>query len=257
LLRVVVRPGPYGAIVARELRTWWRDGRRRPALVSILAASAILPISLSFTSGHSAAPNVSGQLVLGGFGFALAMSGTLTGILLCNQFGFDGSAFGFHLLSRVPGSTDLRARATAVSLIIVPVQVLVVTIVSVVTGTLRYLPIGLGVLGATVGTGLAAAAILSVMAPYALPQNDNPFTTNTGSGSMKGLFTLLALAASLVLSAPVTVTAILFARPPWTWPVLPVGIAYGLGAMLLGTYIAGDVLDRRAPEILTAVTPTR
>jgi ABC-2 type transport system permease protein len=38
VLRPVARPGPFGAIVAREARFWWRDGRRRAALVSILMA---------------------------------------------------------------------------------------------------------------------------------------------------------------------------------------------------------------------------
>jgi ABC-2 type transport system permease protein len=256
-LRHILRPGPYGAIVARELRSWWRDGRRRPALVSIIAASALLPITLSFTTGSSLAPNTSGPFVVGGFGFAVAMSGTLTGILLCNQFGFDGSAFASHLLSRVRGAVDLRARAAAVCLIVVPVQAAVLVAVCGVSGTLSYAPVGLGVLAATIGTGLATAAVLSVQAPYALPQNDNPFAANTGTGSVKGLLSMVALLAGLVLSAPVTVAGVVYSAPPWGWLTLPVGLAYGFGAMLLGTYIGGDILDKRAPEVLTAITPTR
>jgi ABC-2 type transport system permease protein len=38
---------------------------------------------------------------------------------------------------------------------------------------------------------------------------------------------------------------------------LAAGVAWGLGGLLLGTYIAGDILDRRGPEILMAVTPRR
>ena len=34
-------------------------------------------------------------------------------------------------------------------------------------------------------------------------------------------------------------------------------LAYGLGAAMLGGYLAGDVLDRRAPELLSAVSPRR
>src|SRR5262249_13228250 len=41
-LRRITRPGPFAAIVARERRFWWRDGRRRSAIVSIVVASAIL-----------------------------------------------------------------------------------------------------------------------------------------------------------------------------------------------------------------------
>ena len=37
----------------------------------------------------------------------------------------------------------------------------------------------------------------------------------------------------------------------------PVGLVYGLGAARLGSVVAGDVLDRRMPELLLAITPRR
>jgi ABC-2 type transport system permease protein len=43
----------------------------------------------------------------------------------------------------------------------------------------------------------------------------------------------------------------------WNWLALPVGLAYGGSAAWLGCYLAGDILDRRAPELLAAVTPRR
>jgi ABC-2 type transport system permease protein len=43
----------------------------------------------------------------------------------------------------------------------------------------------------------------------------------------------------------------------WPWVALPVGAGYGFAAAALGCYLAGDVLDRRAPELLAAVTPGR
>jgi ABC-2 type transport system permease protein len=253
------RPGPFSAIVAREVRFWWRDGRRRPALVSIVVASAVLPIALSFAgAGRSPVPDVAGGvLAVGGFSFAVTMSGTMTGMLLCNQFGFDGTAFVSHLLTRVSGALELRARAAAIALIIVPVQILVVVAVCLVTGAVAYLPVGLGVLAASVGAGLASAALLSVLAPYSLPESQNPFATSTGSGSMKGLFAFVALLATLVLSLPMTLAAILIPAPVWGWVLLAVGLAYGLGAVRLGTWLAGDLLERRGPEILVAVTPRR
>ena len=258
-LRRLVRSGPFAAIVARELRFWWRDGRRRPALVSIVVASAVIPVALGFAGGgRGPLPDVAGgALVAGGFSIAVTMSGTMTGMLLCNQFGFDGSAYVAHLLSRVPGALELRARATAIAVIIVPVQVMVVVTVCALTGALAYLPVGLGVLATSAGTGLATAALLSVLAPYALPQNENPFTTNAGSGSAKSLFAFLALLATLVLSTPISLAAVLLPAAVWGWAILLAGLAYGVAAVRLGTAIAGDVLDRRGPEILIAVTPRR
>lgn len=43
----------------------------------------------------------------------------------------------------------------------------------------------------------------------------------------------------------------------WPWLAVPVGAGYGLAAAALGCYLAGEVLDRRTPELLAAVTPGR
>jgi ABC-2 type transport system permease protein len=42
----------------------------------------------------------------------------------------------------------------------------------------------------------------------------------------------------------------------WLWLAFPVGLGYGLAAVALGSYLAGDVLNRR-PELLQAVTRRR
>jgi ABC-2 type transport system permease protein len=239
--------------VAREARFWWRDGRRRAALVSILMASAVLPIALNF--GHV---DQSAGFAAGGLSFAVTMAGTMGGMLLGNQFGFDGSAYAVHLLSRIRGATELRARATAIAVVAVPVQFAVVVAVAVVTGQMGLLPAGLGLLGASFGAAIAAAALVSVLVPYALPENSNPFAVNSGGGSAKGMISLVAMIGTLIVSMPIAIPVFLVGgSAPWTWALLAAGVAYGWGAAWLGTYIAGDVLDRRGPEILAAVTPKR
>jgi ABC-2 type transport system permease protein len=45
--------------------------------------------------------------------------------------------------------------------------------------------------------------------------------------------------------------------PVWWWIGLPVGLAYGAAAYLIGSGIAADLLDKRMPEVLAAVTPNR
>ena len=132
--------GPFAAIMARESRFWWRDGRRRAALVSILVASAVLPVVFSIGTGQSG-PDVTGGLSALGFTFAISMAGTMGGMLLGNQFGYDGSAYAAHLLSRVPGSTELRARAAAAALVTLPAQIAVVVAVAVL-GEPGHVPAG-------------------------------------------------------------------------------------------------------------------
>ena len=254
-LRGVVRPTAFGAILARESRFWWRDARRRASLVSILMASAVLPIALNLASSGAASRGRTSEL---GFSFAVTMAGTMGGMLLANQFGFDGNAYTAHLLAGVPGRVELRARAAAIALVAVPVQVVVVVAVTLLAGTPEQLPTGFGMLAASFGSAIAAAAVLSVLAPYALPENANPFAINSGGGSAKGMLALVALIGTLVISMPVLVAAFLLgSSAAGAWLVLAIGLAYGTAAALLGTYIAGDVLERRGPEVLVAVTPRR
>ena len=115
------------------------------------------------------------------------MSGTMGGMLLGNQFGYDGSAYAAHLLSRVPGSIELRARAAAVALVALPVQ-----IAGRGGGRDRRRPgrvtcrPGWACLAASFGAAVAAAALLSVLAPYPLPENANPFAMNSGARQREG-----------------------------------------------------------------------
>lgn len=180
------------------------------------------------------------------------------GMLLGNQFGFDGNAYAAHLLAQVPGRVELRARAVAIAMVAIPVQVAVVVAVTVLAGKLGQLPAGLGMLSASFGSAVAAAAVLSVLAPYALPENTNPFAINSGGGSAKGMLAFVAMIGTLIVCMPVVVAAYLVgSSSAGPWLVLAGGLGYGAAAAWLGTYIAGDVLDRRGPEVLVAVTPRR
>ncbi len=253
LLRRVVPATRFGAIVARESRFWWRDPRRRSSLVSILTASAVVPIALNVVSG----PGQTGVATLP-FGFAVSMCGTMGGMMLGNQFAFDGNAYATHLLTQVPGRVELRARALAVALVALPVQVLVVVVVSLLTGHASQAPSGFGMLCAAFGAAIATAGFLSVLAPYALPDSTNPFALNSASGSAKGMLAVVAMIGTLVLSLPVITAAYLLVGSAYgSWAVLVIGVGYGVGAALLGTFAAGSVLDRRGPEVLVAVTPRR
>ena len=247
----LARPTVFGAILARESRFWWRDPRRRASLVSILMASAILPIALTLASGF---PGEAGRSVSGlPFGFAITMAGTMGGMLLGNQFAFDGNAFAAQLLGTVPGRVELRARAAALAVVAVPAQIAVVVAVTVLAGAPGQVVPALGMLAASFGSALAVASVLSVLAPYALPDSSNPFALNSGGGSAKGMLAVVAILGTLVVCTPVVVAAVLL--PDAGWVVLAIGLVYGGVATWLGTVIAGDVLDRRGPEILVAVTP--
>jgi len=250
-----------GALVAREVRYWWRDAKRRANLITVAAIGVLVPALV--TAGGSrvmiglaepgtdpgpASPAVANLTVL--------FVGAFAASVLANQFGFDGTAYAGNVTAGVPGRRELAARAAAHAILMVPLLALVGAVVAVVRGEAAAAPAAWGVLLAGYGTGLAVNQYASVLAAYPLPESSNPFATASGSGIAKSLLALVAIVVAYVVAAPVLVAAALL---DGAWPVVavPVGLGYGLAATALGCYLAGDVLDRRAPELLAAVTPNR
>lgn len=247
----------YGALVAREARYWWRDPRRRSSVITIAVIGVFVPFMVNLsTRGATDHGSPSGAFSPGFASSLMLMVGAVAAVSLANQFGFDGTAYAAHLVVGVPGRAEVRARIAGFSLIMVPILILVATVFVIVLGNPGVLPLMFGGLAASYGTGVALNSLISVLAAYPLPETSNPFALNTGAGFVKSILAFIALIGGLALAVPVSVAAALLPSA-LTWLVLPLGLGYGIGAALLGSLIAGEVLDRRAPELLAAVTPRR
>ena len=161
-----------------------------------------------------------------------------------------------HLLAGVPGRVDLRARVAGLGLIVTPLLVAFVSVLALITRGRPDLPAALGTAVAGFAVSAAVASVVSVFAPYALPDSANPFAMNRGTAGAKGLLAFAGMVASMALAAPVLVVARLVPRQ---WSVLTLAVALGWGAVVLvgATAVAGRRLDLRAPEVLSAVTPNR
>ncbi|WNM42042.1 ABC transporter permease [Micromonospora halotolerans] len=252
----------FGALVARECRYWWRDARRRANLITVAVVGIFVPVMVNLggsqlvTEGGAAfgeaTANSSPVLV----SVSMLFVGVLAAVTVANQFGFDGSAYAANVVAGVPGRVELRARMVAFSLYVVPILGGVSVVLAVVLGRPGWVGVMAGALFAAYGCGLAINATVSVLGGYSLPETSNPFAMNTGAGMAKSLYTLLSMLATAAAAVPLVVAAALLGDV-WLWLALPVGLAYGLGAALLGAYLAGDALDRRQPELLAAVTPRR
>jgi ABC-2 type transport system permease protein len=242
----------YGALVAREVRYWWRDARRRAGLITIVVVGVFVPLMLNL-GGPALAdqePNTSPVAVT----MSMLFVGTLAALSLANQFGYDGSAFAAHLAVGVPGRIELTARLVAYSVYMVPILTGIAVLIALLLGRPVLLLPMLGGLAAAYGTGLAVNTVISVLGAYALPETSNPFAISAGGGAAKSLLSLVALVGSAVVAAPFLAGAALLGDV-WTAVSVPVGLAYGFGSAALACYIAGDVLDHRAPELLRTVTP--
>jgi ABC-2 type transport system permease protein len=245
----VGRPGQYTAIVARELRYWSRDPRRRAGLISITIGGAVVPVALRLANGSRAGTGIPLPVTI-------ALSSLMGATILANQFGFDGSAYGAHLLVGVPGRTELRARATALGIILVPVLVLILAAVALFSADAAALIPGLGAIGAAFGASMASASVISVLVAYPVPESRNAFASSSGSGSAKGILSLVGMLGAALLAAPILIAVVLL--PGASADLMaPIGIGWGLAAVLLVTRVIGGVLSRRGPELLVAVTPRR
>jgi ABC-2 type transport system permease protein len=229
----------FGALVSRELRYWSRETRRRAALVTFAAAGLFLPIPLAM-SGGSSGPTV---LLIGAIG----------AVALANQFAYDGSAYAVNVIAGVPGRLEVQSRAAAHAIFALPIMVLIAIEVGVVSGDPASIPARFGLLVATYGVGLAMVLPLSVRAAYELPASTSPFAISSGGGAAKGLLTVGVMLGTVVAALPLQILAWALGGV-WPWIGLPVGVAYGVAAYLIGSGIAGDWLDRRMPEVLAAVS---
>jgi len=246
----------YGAIAAREARYWWRDARRRANLITIAVIGVFVPVIVNLGSPRVA--EAMDRATPPSITISMLFVGVYAAVVQANQFGFDGSAYAAHLTAGVPGRVELRARAVAVAIYLVPVFALIGVVVAAVAGRPGWLPTMLGGILAAYGTGLAVNQLISILAGYEMPETSNPFAVNAGRGMAKSLLGFVAMLATLALSGPFLLVAVWLGDTAlWTWLALPVGLGYGLGALALGLYIAGDVLDRRGPELLLAVSPRR
>ncbi|MEU4772860.1 ABC transporter permease [Micromonospora sp. NPDC023644] len=251
----------FGALVAREVRYWWRDARRRANLITVAVVGLFVPVMVNlggsgftvdsaqgFTASFDSSPLVSSLSML--------FVGLLAAVTVANQFGFDGSAYAANVIAGVSGQQELRARMAAFSIYVLPMLAVISVVVAMVIGEPGWIGLMAGTLFATYGAGLAVNGFVSVLGAYSLPETSNPFALNTGAGIAKSFLTLLAMLTTAVAAVPMVVAAGLLGDA-WLWLALPVGAAYGVGAALLGAYLAGDVLDRRMPELVATVTPRR
>jgi len=128
-----------------------------------------------------------------------------------------------------------------------------------ITNGWHYVPLTVGIVPGMLGVVLAVGNMVSVWAPYALPDRRNPLAGNPGQGCVGGIAAMAALLVDAIILLPVgVVTAIaLRSLPLAAATILSVGCTtvYGAFAWRVGTRRASRYLWWRMPELLDAVSP--
>jgi ABC-2 type transport system permease protein len=242
---------PVGAVAGKELRTWWRDARRRVALLSALLTGLIMAVGpgLATGGGHQATLPFIGLWVVF---FSCAQTG--------NLYGLDGSAL-WHTLV-VPGAerADVRGRQLAWALIVGPLGLLCCLVLPGAVGRPQTYPWVLSLFLATFGAGAGALVLQAAFVPFPLPDQrtrSSPFSSGGRPGCTRAVQLLGILLLLVVAAVPVVVLEVVgvVARlPALQWAGLPLGLATGALLAWWWGRLAQDRLVLRGPEILATVS---
>jgi ABC-2 type transport system permease protein len=241
LLTRLLPAGPLGAVVGKELRTWWRDPWR-----SLEVRSAIW-FGL-FVAAYGAIAGVPEIAALSGIAVALmvALSGA-------NLFGQDGTALWQLVVAERPEAVraDIRGRQIGLVVVLGLPAVTLCALMTVLTGGFAYaVPIG-ALLLATLGAGSGVAVVMSVVGvtPGVDPHR-RAVATDAGENTFAIMIafyaTVLAILPTAALAAPLAFAAGLPAW--WALATLAVALANAVGVAWAGGAIATRRLGSHLPE---------
>jgi ABC-2 type transport system permease protein len=237
------------AVAVKELRYYVRDPRRRAPLISALLIPALVLFQTLRDGSHRpAATTLLGLIAL------LPASG-----LTLNQFGLDGAALWSTIVTGNDPRSDLIGKNIATAIVLAPLVIIPTLITAALTHGWSYAPLTIGLAPGMLGVVLAIGDLVSVYAPYALPDRRNPLAANPGQGCVGGVAAKAALAVDALVLVPVGLITV-FTLSAFDLPVatvLAVGFAtaYGGGAWVIGRNAAARRVWWRMPELLDAVSP--
>lgn len=236
---------PTGAVAARALTYWIRDPRYGASLLII----PLLVVVLLFVNntGGTVVPLLIGPLVA----FLLAFG-------LTADVAYDNTAFALHISTGVSGFADRAGRVLACAVFAVPTVLAATVLPCVLLGETDLLPVLLGVSIGTLLSGLGLSSVVSARYTYNVPlPGENAFKTPPGSGGRTALVQSLGMLAQIVIVLPVlalAAAAVVTGSALLGWLTLAAGVVLGAVLLLAGIRIGGRWMDRRAPELLVAVT---
>jgi ABC-2 type transport system permease protein len=239
----------FGAALSRQWIYLRRSPNTRVALFFGMAFGVAFPILQIFQHGGDGS-------AVAAFGILLAMLANIGAT--SNVLGFDAGSLWIEVLCGGPGRKHMAAR----SLIVLPNLLLPMwfsgIVVGVWTGQWRAVAVVSLVALPVAFVVLAQGLVTSVLAPWPLPDGDNPFGNRQaaeGRGGRLATVALSGLGVAIVAVTPLLVAAWILLESPWVWTVPVIGIAWAAvlgGAVLrwVGNHLAGN-----EPELVERLSP--
>ncbi|MBR8743265.1 hypothetical protein [Nocardiopsis sp. MG754419] len=232
---------PLGAVIGKELRSWWRDPWRGFELRSALWAGLFVGVLGLISYLPQIAP------------FAGVIALLIMGMGASNMYGHDGTALWMTVLGQGEDTVraDVRGRQVAVAVLLVPASALLSTVMVFATGEFWAVPYVVAALIAFAGVSNGLSVLLSVVAvaPGTDPHK-RVDANDTGDHSFQSWVSLVAIP---LLSSPTLLTAAVTMTAGASWVTVPVALLNGgLVAWLLGSLTIRH-LERRLPEVFARI----
>lgn len=237
---------PAGGVAGRTLRYWRRDPRYLAGIAGFLVAPVIILV------GQLLNPYGSAEVAV----LAPSLLGLLVGLSVAQDLSYDGSALWLHITTGLSGAEDRVGRVRSTLTIYGPLLVVMTVVALVATGEWTRLPIVVGLTVSLTLIGLGVGSLVGALWQWpAPPPGANPFQRGNSGGLPALLSFTVTLFGTLILGLPTVGLAIWSYFTPWIgYLTLPVGLVSGLVALRIGIAQGGKILDRRWPEVLTAVS---
>lgn len=239
----------FGGALARQWIYLRRSPNTRVALLFGIAFGVAFPVLQIFQHGAGDSPAAA-------FGVLLAMLANVGAT--SNLLGFDAGSLWLEVLCGGPARTHMVAR----SLIVLPNLLLPTWLSSIVVGVWtdqwRYVAVVALIAIPIALIVLAQGLVTSILAPWPLPDGDNPFgnrQASEGRGSKLAVTALSGLFGGIIASSPIMLAAFVGRDAGWVWWVPALGMLWAGAIAGAVVYWLGNNLAGREPELVEVLSP--
>ncbi|MEX1079235.1 MAG: ABC transporter permease [Homoserinimonas sp.] len=237
-----IMPGnPVGAVAARSLSYWMRDGRYRLALlvVPIVPILLIVPLLIAGVWWQNLAL------------IPLPVMCLFLGWMIHNDISTDNTAIWLHLATETSGWADRIGRTVPPLFLGIPLIAIGAPLTVRLYGVPDVLPAVFGVSICLLLAGLGISSAVSARHPYpTVRPGDSPFAQPQSTASSPGQ--ALSFFGTILVASPVLALAGLglAVGEDWNDMALLAGLVVGVGGYVLGVGVGARAFAKRAPELL-------